>query len=153
VRIQPVGCQQLVVAAQLQQPAIVEHGDAVGGTDGGEPVCHHHRGAAAHQARQRLLYEALGLVVERRGGLVQDEDGRVLEDGAGDGHALALAARQARATVAHDGVVAVRQRLDEVVGVGRVGSGDDLLGRGLQPAVADVLAHRAAEERGLLRHQ
>ena len=41
--------------------------------------------------------------------------GRVLQEGAGDGDALALAAGQARAGLADQGVVALRQLGDEVV--------------------------------------
>ena len=77
---------------ELQQPAIVEDRDAVGVADGRETVRHDDRGATGHEPGQRLLDQALGLVVERAGGLVEDEDGRVLEDGPGDGDALALAA-------------------------------------------------------------
>ena len=51
-------------------------------------------------ADQRLLDAPLGFVVERRRGLVEDQDGRVLEQRARDGDALALAARQQRAAIA-----------------------------------------------------
>ena len=42
-----------------------------------------------------------------RGGLVEDEDARVLEQDAGDGDALALAAGERDAALADAGVVAV----------------------------------------------
>ncbi len=58
------------------------------------------------------------LAVERRGGLVEDQDRRVLVDRAGDRQPLALAARQLAAVVADRGVDALRQRLDEVEQVG-----------------------------------
>jgi hypothetical protein len=48
------------------------------------------------------------------GGFVQDHDGRVLEHGAGDGHALALAATGGRGA-AHDGIVALFKLHDEVM--------------------------------------
>ena len=102
---------------------------------------------------ERVLDEPLRFVVERAGRLVEEQDRRVLEDRPGDRDALALAARQPRAAVADDRVVAVGQRADEVVGVGRPGRGDDLgLGR-VEPAVQDVLADRAAEQRRLLGDQ
>ena len=46
--------------------------------------------------------------------LVEDQDRRVLEERPRDGHALALAARELQATLAHHGVGALRQRLDQV---------------------------------------
>ena len=50
------------------------------------------RGAAVHQAIERLLHQRLAFGIERRGRLVEQQDRRVLQDGAGDGDALALAA-------------------------------------------------------------
>ena len=47
--------------------------------------------------------------------LVEDHDGRVLQQHAGDGEPLLLAARQPVAALADDGVVAVGQRGDDVV--------------------------------------
>ena len=102
---------------------------------------------------ERVLDERLGFVVERARRLVEEQDRRVLQDRPGDRHALALAAGQARAAVADDRVVAVGQRADEVVRVGRPGRGDHLgLGR-VEAPVQDVLADRAAEQRRLLRDE
>ena len=68
----------------------------------------------------------LGVGVERAGGLVEDEDGRVLEQRARDREALALAAGERGAALADDGVVAVGQAADEVVRVGGSGGRLDL---------------------------
>ncbi len=46
-----------------------------------------------------LLDDALALVVERAGRLVEDQDARIGDQGAGDGDALALAARQGASRV------------------------------------------------------
>ena len=53
------------------------------------------------QARLDLL---LGLGVERRGRLVEQQDARVLQDGAGDRDALLLAAGELQAALADHGV-------------------------------------------------
>ena len=67
------------------------------------------------------LMRGLGLDVERAGRLVEDQDRRVLEDGAGDGEALALAARQRGAALADDEVVAAGLLgEDEVVRLGEL---------------------------------
>ena len=58
------------------------------------------RGAALHQRLERRLHQPLGLGVERRGRLVEDQDRRVLVDRARDRHALALAAGELAAVVA-----------------------------------------------------
>ena len=48
----------------------------------------------------RALHLTLGFGIERRGGLVEQDDGRVLEQRARDGDALALAAGDLRAVLA-----------------------------------------------------
>ena len=51
-------------------------------------------GAALGDLAHVVLDDALALVVERAGGLVEDEDARIGDERAGDGDALALAARE-----------------------------------------------------------
>ena len=50
------------------------------------------------------------------------------------------------------GVVALRQALDEAVGMGSLGRGDDLLIGGVGLAVGDVLPHGARSQPGVLQH-
>jgi hypothetical protein len=52
----------------------------------------HQRGAAARDALERVLDFLLGVAVERRGRLVEQQDRRAFQDRAGDGDALLLAA-------------------------------------------------------------
>jgi hypothetical protein len=95
--------------------------------------------APLHQLRQRLLDQELALRVEIGRGLVQDEDGRILEEGAGDGQALPLAAGEPDAALADLGPIAVGERRDEVVGLGQAAGVLDLGARGPGPAVGDVV--------------
>ena len=125
----------------------------VGVADGAQAVGDHEAGAALHQAQQRLLDARLGAGVDAAGGLVQDQDGRVGQDGAGDGKQLALALAEVAGPLRELGLVAVRQLADEVVGVGQLGRLDHFLVGGLQPAVADVLHHGVGEQEGVLQHQ
>ena len=74
------------------------------------------------------------------------------EDGARDRHALALAARQLHAALADDGVVAVLERLDELVGVRDAADPLDLVERRVGLAVADVLGDGAVEQEVVLQH-
>ena len=84
------------------------------------------RGAAGHQPVQRLLDHRLVLGVDRGQRLVQHQDRRVAQQRAGDGDALALAAGEPCAAFADHRLIAVGQRLDEVVRVGGAGGGGDL---------------------------
>ena len=79
--------------------------------------------------------------------------GGVANDGAGDGDALTLTARQRVAAFADDGVVAVRQPRDELVGVGQLGRSNDFLARGAGLAVGDVLRDGGVEQHRLLQHE
>ena len=105
------------------------------------------------QAVHRLLDLALGLGVDRAGRLVEDQDARIVQQGARDGDPLALAARQRVAALADHGVVAVRQPADEVVGVGRARRRRPPAPmRGVRQAVADVVGDGAVEQVRVLQH-
>ena len=95
--------EKLLVAASLHNLALVEDADLVGIADGGEAVGDGDSGAGLHEALQGLLHQALALRVEGRSGLVEYQDGRVLEDGTGYADALALATRELAAPVADVG--------------------------------------------------
>jgi len=56
-----------------------------------------------------VLNDLFRFVVERAGGFVENQDARVGDQGAGDGDALALSARQACAVFSDFSVVAFRQ--------------------------------------------
>ena len=61
-------------------PLGTENEDAVVVLDRGQPVGDGQGRAAMGQLFEALAYEDLTLVVQRAGGLVQNEDGRVLEE-------------------------------------------------------------------------
>ena len=98
--------------------SFLQHVDAVGVLDGGKPVGDDEGGAVFHQAVERVLDLALGLGIHRGGGLVQQQDRRVLEQRAGDGQPLFLAAGELHAALADVGVELLRQLADEALRVG-----------------------------------
>ncbi len=152
---EPVGAapfDQFLVGAALDDLAVAEHQDAVGMAHGGQAVGDDQAGAAAHQALERLVDQPLALGIQRGGGLVEQQDARIGENGAGDGDALALAAGKFGAARADEGVIALGQRGDEIVGVGLAGGVLDFLEGCAGFAVFDVLADAAAEEQDFLRH-
>ena len=57
------------------------------------------------------------------------------------------------AAFADDRVVALRKRLDELVGLRELGGLDDLVARGVEPAVRDVLPDRRMKELCFLQHE
>src|SRR4030095_12974875 len=92
--IEPALRHELGVRALRDDRAALEHHDAVGGLHRGQPVRDGERGAALLARFEPLLHQALGRRVERAGGLVQQQDGTVGEQGARDRQALLLAAGQ-----------------------------------------------------------
>ena len=99
-----------------------------------------------------LLHGGLAFRIQGARGLVQHEDGTVGQHGAGDGDALALAARELDAALAGDGVEALGQILDELQRVGRARRLTDLLHGSIGPPVGDVLGNGTVEQQRLLRH-
>src|SRR5579859_3270139 len=66
--------EQLLVAALLDHLAVLEHDDSGGVPDRREPVGDHDRRATGKQPPQALLDQRLGVDVDVRSGLVEDED-------------------------------------------------------------------------------
>ena len=118
-----------------------------------EPMRDDQRGAIAHQLHQRFLDAAFGLVVQRRHGLVENQDGRVLEQRARNGDALALAAREQCAAVSDRRVQPLRQIRGEFVDVGDVRRLLHGFRIRIVDAEGDVVADRIVEQHHVLAHQ
>ena len=112
--------------AVLDDAATVDHQDLIGATDGGESVCDDDRRPPDEGGLQRSLHGRLGLAVEVRGGLVEHDDPRGLQQQARERDALLLSAGQPMASIADHRVQPVRQRGDQPADL-RVGT------RGQQP--------------------
>jgi hypothetical protein len=80
----------------------------------------HEGGAAGEERAKRALDLALGTDVDRRGGLVEDQDARVGEKRPRERDELALAEREAAAALLQLCLVAVLEPDDEVVGTDRL---------------------------------
>ena len=122
------GGQQLGVGAVGHHLVLVEQHHPVGQGEGREPVGDDQGGPALHLDLQSGVDGLLHLDVDGAGGVVEDQHRRVDEQCAGDGDALALPARQGVAALTDDGVVAVGQVADELVGPGGPGRRHHLLG-------------------------
>jgi len=79
------------VGAGLDDSSFVEDADEVGVFDGGEAVGDDDGGTVAHQFFEGVLDESFRFGIEGGGGFVEDEDGGIAEDSAGDAESLALA--------------------------------------------------------------
>jgi len=107
-------------------------------------------GLAHDELLERVLDELLALRIERGGGLVEDEDGGVAQEGAGEGEPLLLAAGEQGAALADDGLVTLGHGPDEIVGVGVDRGGDHLFARGVRAAEQQVAVDGVVEEHRVL---
>src|SRR4051812_19377392 len=94
--------EELFVGALLEYAALLEDEDEVGLAHGREAMRDDERGLALHELVQGLRDDLLGAGVEGGSGLVEDEDARVAEDGAGDGDTLFLPHGELDAALADD---------------------------------------------------
>ena len=85
---------QLVVAAELDDPAVDDHRDPVGVVGGVEAVGDRDDGAALEQGVHRALERARGARVDQRGRLVEHQRVGVGDDQAGQRDLLRLGGRQ-----------------------------------------------------------
>lgn len=118
---------------------------------------HQHAHPAPRQPPHRLPHLRRRLPVQPARRLVQHQQPGPADEGAREGDALRLAAREARAAGADGGAVALREGEDEVVDAGGGRGGADR-GRGgeragLREAVGDVGGDGGGEEGGLLRDE
>src|SRR5438105_4096540 len=106
-----------------------------------------------HETLHRVHDARLRSDVKRARRFVKHEDGCVPEKGAGEGHALTLAAGKSRTPFPHRGVVSVRETRDEAMRIGRTGGGDDLSCARLRSRICDVFADAGGVEQGILSHE
>ena len=97
------------------------------------------------QLFKALAHQDLAFVVQCAGGLVQNEDGRVLQEHPRNGDALLLSAGELDTALTHIGIKAVLQGQNELFRPGQTRRFHDLFAGGAGLAVGDVLGHRAAE--------
>ncbi len=101
--------------ALLNEFSFVEDDDSVGLEDGVEAVGDGDDGSSLHELAGGFFEQGFGFGVKRGSGFIENQNGGVFEEGAGEGEALGLSAGEARAAFADDGFVFFGQRFDEVM--------------------------------------
>ena len=142
------------MAAGLHDSALVDDHEPIEGGDGRQAVCHGDDGLVGHDGVQIVGDGGLDLRVQRGGSLVQQQDRRVLEHDAGQGHALALAAGEFHPALTDMGIQAAPALVvDQVTDEARMGGvdGRPQLGvRGIRPAVANIVGDGAMQQGSVL---
>ena len=109
--------------ALLDDLALIHDDNPVHPRDGRKPVRDGQHGFALHHPIERVLDQRFNLAIERACGLIQHQDRRVFQYGAGQCNALALPARQFDAALAQMRVIAaaalkIAKFGDKIVGLG-----------------------------------
>lgn len=82
--------EQLLMSAALHDLAVTNDDDLVRVADGAKAMGDYERRSPLHQPQQRLLDAGLRAGVHAAGCLIQDQNGGVSQDGAGNRQQLAL---------------------------------------------------------------
>ncbi len=106
---------------------LVNDQDAVGIPYGGETVGDEEDGPICHQPFQCDLNLEFRFGIQRRCGLVENEDGSILEQRPGYGDPLSLPAGEFYPPFPDYRIVAQGQLFDEPMGIGRIGGRHDFL--------------------------
>ena len=113
--VEAVLTDEIVVAPSLGDPAVVQDENLIRFADGRNPVRHDDRRPLAHDATEACQDFFFRIRVHRGQRIVQDQDGRVGHQRAGECRALFLAARERDPALSHHGVVAAGKLLDVLV--------------------------------------
>src|SRR5215212_4617106 len=130
--------------------ALVQNNNFVGVYYGTNALCDHKGCASPHESIECFLDLRLRIEVNTRGRVIQDENTRVEEQGAGNSNALLLSAGERGTAFPNMCVIAIGERQDEVVCLSSFRSGFDLCLRSIRFPKSDVLTDRAAEQRCFL---
>ena len=136
----------------LDDASSVDDVDAVGVEDRRQPMRDGKGRPAHHELVESRLHDLLALRIERRRRLIEDQNARILQDGACDRDALTLSTRKIQSTFADLRLIALGKLQDEFLGVRRTRRLLNFLVRRFKSAVADILTHAARKEHRFLRH-
>src|SRR5258707_9876252 len=95
--------------SKFPNPSVLNEKYAIRGPDRAKAMSNDDRCAMGHQLAQSSHDLCFRLDIQRRGGFIQDKDGRVLQKGTRNRNQLLLAAGQCRAAFTQHGVETLRQ--------------------------------------------
>ena len=151
LRVVAIARYKFPMLARLCDQAVVEHHDSVRMDDRREAMGDDNGCSPSGEETERLPYRGLVGAIEVGGRLIENQDGCILQECAGDGEALAFAAGEFRSALADDGLITIGKGLDEGVDVRLLGSVTDRFGCGVGPADPEIVLDGPVEEVRVLR--
>ena len=105
--------EQFLMRALFAQAAFVEDENAIGVLNGAQAVRDDDRSAAGEQAIERFANHDFGSRVHAGGGFVEDQEARIVRQGAGEADQLALADGKSGAALADHRFDALGQGIEK----------------------------------------
>ncbi len=133
--------------------SFIQNYDLVGVADGGEAVCHDDYRLPIVEIRQVFDDRPFVVGVKGIGGLVQEDEHRVLVNNSCNEDALPLSLTDTLSVLSYHCVVSQRQGFDVVCDVCHTGSVADALDVGFVVRYGDVSRNRIREQIALLHHR
>lgn len=143
--------QNLVLGPKRDLLTFFEHQQRIYGGKRAWPVGHNHNGCPAIAGVLHRLHQCgFTFSIEVGVGLIQNKKNGISIHGAGEAHTLQLASGRAMSTIAHPGIVAIRQAYDHVVDRRLARCLYDLLRFCFRLEAGNVFGNRAVEQLYLL---
>lgn len=143
---------KLFVRALLYDMSTGKNEYLIGVPHGFQTMCNHNNSLIVRKRADRLLQLRFIFGIDARRRLVEDNDRRVLEHGAGNGNTLLFSARKRRTSFAHLRIITVGESRDKFVAAGGFSGGDDFFVRGVGFSEFDIVFDRVVEQIHVLEH-
>ena len=141
------------MGTEFDDASAVQDGNAVGVADRGDAMRDEDGGAAAHDIAQMVQDLVFGMRIDAGESIVEDQDSRIADEGAGDCGALLLASGKGDAALTDHRLVAFGKALDVGGDVGGFGGVVDLLVGGGVDSQGNVVTDAIAKQKRLLRDE
>ena len=151
-RVVAVERKQLVMAAELNNPAVIEDCNLVSVPHRRDAMRDQNRGCRGRVGSQAAKNAFFGVRVDTGKSIIKNENGRTPEECAGDGGTLLLPPREGHPTLTDHSIEPKRKLFKFLANVGSFGSLQYLFKAGFRRSKCKILADRFAEEKCLLRH-
>src|SRR3954466_12290755 len=113
--------------ASLHNLAVFQHQDLIRAAYGREAVCKDEGCSAFAQLAKAILNQRFTFAVETRCSLVENQNSRIGQNGAGNSDSLSLPAGQLHTSLADDRLVALFEAVDELRTVRDLARGENLV--------------------------
>src|ERR1700758_5130658 len=144
--------EKLLMSALFTQAALMEHQNAIRILNGAETMRNHQRGAASQQLVQGFANQQFGLGGHARGGLVENQETRIVRQRSRKINQLTLPDRESRAALVSRSGDSFRKRTDKIAQTYFIDGTFHVFTSDSGGAKPNVRFDRSGEEERILQH-